>query len=94
MPPSHAGMDPSALPAFSAPSGVSSAPSLAASAADTAAMTGAPIRMPTVTDRQGIRSFFSMSFSSSRSERVLERGRDVVAIVEIVETPGASELGP
>ena len=33
-------MEPSALPAFSAPSGVSSAPSFAASAADTAAMAG------------------------------------------------------
>ena len=37
MPPSHAGIEPSALPAFTAPSGVNSVPNLAASASETLA---------------------------------------------------------
>ena len=83
-------MEPSALPAFSAPSGVSSAPSFAASAADTAAKAGAPNMIPATSDR----SFLIMVYPSPRSERVLERGRDEVAVVDVVETPGAAELGP
>src|SRR4051812_38228364 len=94
MPPSHAGMEPSALPAFSPPSGVSSAPSFAASAADTAASAlPASVRPATVPTRVAM-TFFIMIVSSTGSERVLERGRDVVTVVDVVEPPGAAELGP
>src|SRR5690349_22839126 len=86
-------MEPSALPAFSAPSGVSSAPSLAASAAETAAAAGPPIIMPASIERQGSSAFLIM-VSSRRSERVLERGRDEVAVVQVVETSRTRELGP
>ena len=60
MPPSHAGIEPSALPAFSAPSGVSSAPSFAASEADAAAAAGPPINMPASIERQGSSDFLIM----------------------------------
>src|SRR5688572_6778198 len=95
-------MEPSALPAFSAPSGVSSAPSFAASAADTAAIAFAPVSKPTTSAATGIGNFLGnfpgdflvMSFPSSRSERELERGRDVVAIVYVVPASGSAEVGP
>src|SRR6187549_2836366 len=91
-------MEPSALPAFSAPSGVSSAPSFAASAADTAAIAFAPANKPTTSAATGLKNFVGnfvvMSFPSSRSERELERGRDVVAIVDVIPASGAAELGP
>src|SRR5215831_10003275 len=60
IPPVQAGIDPSALAAFSPPSGVSSLPSLAASAAETAAVAGAPISRPTSIERQGSSVFLIM----------------------------------
>ena len=47
MPPSHAGMVPAALPAFSAPTGVRVVPSLAMSAADISAAAGMARAAPT-----------------------------------------------
>jgi hypothetical protein len=61
-PPSHAGMEPSAFAAFSAPSGVSSLPSLAASVAETAARTGAPATRPASETRPVRRCFWIWFF--------------------------------
>src|SRR3954466_10343011 len=35
-----------------------------------------------------------MTFPQPRSERVLDGGRDEIAVIDIVETSGAAELGP
>src|SRR5258708_4932901 len=54
MPPSHAGMVPAALPAFSAPTGVSVVPSLARSAAESSAAAGAANAAPTASARNEV----------------------------------------
>ncbi len=52
MPPSHAGIVPAALPAFSAPRGVSVVPSLARSAAESSAAAGTANAAPTASAAQ------------------------------------------
>src|SRR5262245_6332998 len=86
MPPSQAGIEPSALPAFSAPRGVSSAPSLLASALETAAAAAPPTIRPASIERQGSSDFLimitsrcdqnenlSVAATKSRSFRSLKR---------------------
>ena len=58
MPPSQAGMVPAALPAFSAPTGVSVVPSFAMSAADISAAAGRAKAAPTA--RNAV-AFFEMA---------------------------------
>src|SRR6202162_2238702 len=58
MPPSHAGIVPAALPAFSAPTGVSVVPSLATSADDSSAGAGAANAAPTA---RTAHDFFEMN---------------------------------
>src|SRR5512137_324831 len=80
-PPSHAGMVPAALPAFSPPSGVRSAPSRAASWALMAAC-AAGTGISATTSAATAANF--ASFIVIPSERVLDGRGDVVAVPQLV----------
>src|ERR1700683_3481644 len=95
MPPSHAGMVPSALPAFSPPRGVSSCPRRAASCGLTAAHASGANSSPAAVTR--ISAFIAAppylsAFPAVRlaSERELDARRNEVAIVEQVVLAGSA----
>src|SRR5438445_2873853 len=79
MPPSHAGIVPAALPAFSAPSGVNVVPSLARSAAESSAAAGTANVAPNA--RAAIDFLESIGFSL---ERIADAERIEVAVLERV----------
>src|SRR5690606_36183038 len=94
MPPSQAGMVPAALPAFSAPTGVSSPPSLAASSGLTAAwaMPVASTAAPAMAARVNFCLVFILCLPVA-SEGILDGERREVAVVDLVVTLGAAEAG-
>src|SRR5450755_4384096 len=88
-PPSHAGMVPAALPAFSAPMGVSVVPSLARSLAESSAAAGSVKATPTasaahvffeVTDMFSLLVF--IFWGESRLERIAHAERIEVPVLE------------
>src|SRR5262245_50903481 len=85
MPPVQAGMEPSALPAFSPPKGVRSAPRRAGSAAASAIPEDRRLRTE---DR---RSFVFMG-AGGGLEGVLQGGGDVIAVADEVVAAGAREV--
>src|SRR5713226_6200236 len=92
MPPSHAGIVPAALPAFSAPSGVNVVPSLERSAADSSAAAGTVNVAPNA--RAASDFLESIGFSL---ERIADAERIEVAVLERVraraEARGLSRTG-
>src|SRR5689334_4468981 len=93
MPPSHAGMVPSALPFFSAPTGVSVLPSWAALSALTAAWAKPAARTKALVDTTSA-VFLNMVIVAAlpgRSERILDGEGNEVAVVDLVER-GALDL--
>src|SRR5690606_39260813 len=94
MPPSQAGMVPAALPAFSAPTGVSSRPSLAASSALTAAwaMPVASTAAPAMAARVNFCLVFILCLPVA-SEGILDGERREIAVVDLVVALGAAEAG-
>src|SRR4051812_1056658 len=88
MPPVHAGIVPSLLPAISAPTGVSVVPSFAASAADTFAAA-------VCADSEAARPIANRTVSfmiASPLEVVAQRQRQIVTIGQIVAA-AAAEIG-
>src|SRR5579859_6239175 len=79
MPPVHAGIVPAALPAFSAPSGVSVVPSLARSEAESSAAAGSASMAPSA--RTAIDCVESIGFSL---ERIADAERIEIAVLERV----------
>src|SRR5262245_48855746 len=88
MPPVQAGIVPAALPAFSAPIGVRSAPSFAACWADTPTDAA-----PAAARSPAPRMYFSFIVSAPESERVLDRGREEVAVGQLVVAARTEERG-
>src|ERR1700751_2428589 len=91
-------MLPSALPAFSPPSGVSSAPSRAASSGLTAAESSAgasssPAAAKRISVFIAAPPLFACPSASAVSERVLDTGCNEAAVVELVVWAGAAEVG-
>src|SRR5882672_3504839 len=92
-PPSHAGMLPAALPAFSPPSGVRSAPRRAASWAVMPAFAAGMPAMSAAVRAQAPSAaitFLVCMVILPRSEGVLEARREEIAVVEIVPAAGAA----
>src|SRR5690606_13943839 len=94
MPPSQAGMVPAALPPFSAPTGVSSRPSLAASSALTAAwaMPVASTAAPAIAARVNVCLVFILCLPVA-SAGTLDGERREVAVVDLVVALGAADAG-
>src|SRR6185437_6151783 len=86
MPPSHAGMVPAALPAFSAPMGVSVVPSFASSDAVSCAEAGSARAAPTAIAAQVFVEFISfllcLVWGRRASERIAHGDRVEVAVLE------------
>src|SRR5688572_16022487 len=93
MPPSHAGMVPAALPAFSAPTGVSVPPSWAALSPLTAAWAkpAARTKALVVATSAVFLSMVIVAALPGRSERILDGEGNEVAVVDLVER-GALDL--
>src|SRR3954471_18010669 len=88
MPPSHAGIVPPALPAFSAPIGVSVVPSFARSLAESSAAAGAASAAPATSAAQVflVINMVLLLFSSSwrALERIAHAERIEIAVLERV----------
>src|SRR6185436_3356742 len=87
MPPSHAGMVPAALPAFSPPSGVSVVPSLFRSAAESSAAAGVANAAATASaarDFGCLANMVLLLWVFSNLERIAHAEREEVAILQRV----------
>src|SRR5687768_8114245 len=94
MPPVQAGMVPSALAAFSAPSGVSSAPSFAASSGVIAAHAGDEPRTASAQAKTAFFMFAPVPFAGDGSKRHLHARRREVSIVQVVPAACAAKPRP
>src|SRR6185436_15599913 len=81
MPPSHAGMVPAALPAFSPPRGVRVVPSLARSAAESSAAAGNAMAQPAESRSA---AFLEVNFMSFLLERVAHAERVEIPVAQRV----------
>src|SRR5688572_17581511 len=89
MPPFHAGMEPSALPDFSPPSGVRSLPRRSASAGESAALAASAA----ANDQAVGRKYFAfMRGKWPGLEGIFDGRGDVVAVAEEIVAPGAEEV--